>query len=90
MKAILSLIGLVVMLCVTGCVTHSNDAAQSGPVATCYVCKYNNDLACVNIHIKDATPRTEYQGTTHYFCSQDCREAFLKNPPKYLPKARKP
>lgn len=65
----------------------SKDTAQnSGPAATCYVCRYNNDLACVNVRVKDTTPRAEYQGTTYYFCSEDCRTAFLTNPSKYLPK----
>ena len=29
----------------------------------------------------------EYQGATYYFCSADCREAFLKKPLKYLPES---
>lgn len=91
MRTILNLFGLAATLCLfAGCATQSKDTAQSGPVATCYVCKYNNDLACVNIHVKDATPHTDYQGTNYYFCSQDCRESFLKNPQKYLPKTQKP
>lgn len=91
MNQILKLFGLTMVLClIAGCATQSKDAAQSGPSATCYVCRYNNDLACVNIHVKDKTPRTEYQATTYYFCSEDCREAFVKNPQKYLPKAQKP
>ena len=56
----------------------------SGPTATCHVCRYNNDLACLNVRIKDSTPRTEYRGETYYFCSVDCRVAFIKNPVKYL------
>ena len=91
MKAILQLFVLATVLCViAGCATQSQDAAQSDPRATCHVCRYNNDLACVNIRVKDATPRTDYQGTTYYFCSGDCRDAFLKTPQKYLPKAQTP
>ena len=91
MKQILKLFVLTLALClIAGCATQSKDAAQSGPAATCYVCRYNNDLACVNIHVKDSTPRTDYQGTTYYFCSKDCREEFLKKPDKFLPKPQKP
>lgn len=70
-----------------GCVSTPERApAAGGPVATCYVCRYNNDLACVCVKVKDTTPRTEHQGVTYFFCSDDCRAAFAKNPTKYLPK----
>lgn len=73
---------------VVGCATPSSDSAlKSGPTETCHVCRYNNDLACVCVKLKDSTPRTEYQGATYYFCSEDCRAAFLKRPEKYLPKS---
>lgn len=86
MKQFLNIALAVVLALVAGCATPSNDAAQnSGPTETCHVCRYNNDLGCVNIRVKDATPRTEYQGDTHYFCSEDCLETFLKNPARYLP-----
>jgi YHS domain-containing protein len=52
---------------------------------TCHVCRYNNDLACVCVRVKETTPRAEYHGQTYFFCSEDCREAFLKKPQKYLP-----
>ena len=71
---------------VSGCATSSSDRVQEfGPAVSCHVCRYNNDLACVNVRVKDSTPRTVYQGQTYYFCSEDCRAAFIKNPGKYLP-----
>ena len=88
MNHILKVFGLAATLClIAGCATQSNDATQSGPVATCYVCRYNNDLSCVNIRVKDRTPRTEYHGKTYFFCSDDCRDTFLKKPEKYLSKS---
>jgi YHS domain-containing protein len=91
MKQILKLLVLIAGLCfVTSCVTQPKNTAQTGAVATCHVCRYNNDLACVNIRVKDTTLRAEYHGTAYYFCSTDCREAFLKNPDKFLPKPRNP
>ena len=80
----LSLVTLAVLL-ITGCATEPQTDAQGGPAAECSVCRYNHDLACVNLKVKDSTPHTEYQGTTYYFCSEDCRAAFLKKPQKYVP-----
>ena len=89
MKPFLNLLTVVVLALVNGCATPVKDASQaSGPTETCHVCRYNNDLACVCVKVKDSTPRTDYQGTTYYFCSDTCQTAFLKNPPKYLPKAQ--
>lgn len=69
-----------------GCAASSRGAASDpGPTATCHVCRYNNDLACVSVKLEDTTPRTEYQGETYYFCSDDCRTVFAQNPQKYLP-----
>jgi YHS domain-containing protein len=88
MKQILKLICAALLAQVlVGCATTSEESAQnSGPTDICHVCRYNNDLACVCVKVKDTTPKADYQGTTYYFCSQDCRTAFLKNPEKYLPK----
>jgi len=68
-----------------GCVTPQR--STRGADATCYVCKYNNDLACVEVQIVESTPRSVYEGKTYYFCSQDCLKDFSKRPAKYLPKA---
>ena len=70
-----------------GCATSSNDTAQgSGHAETCHVCRYNNDLACVCVRVNETTPSVEHQGRTLYFCSEDCRIAFLKNPQRYQPR----
>lgn len=29
-------------------------------------------------------PRTEYKGTTYYFCCPPCKDSFDKNPEKYI------
>jgi YHS domain-containing protein len=71
-----------------GCATDSMVAQDYGPKETCYVCRYNNDLACVHIHPTEKTAHAEYNGTTYYFCSEGCRDAFLKKPTKYLPAPR--
>lgn len=52
------------------------------------VCDYCRDLACIVVPITVATPRADYLGKTYYFCSENCRDAFLKDPPKYLQKTK--
>ena len=34
----------------------------------------------------DATPEYEYEGKTYYFCCEGCKDAFIKNPAKYIEK----
>jgi YHS domain-containing protein len=72
-----------------GCAT-TDETVASGPKSTCYVCKYNNDLACVVVHVKETTPHVELDGKTYWFCSESCRDEFLKHPQKYLPKTSEP
>lgn len=87
MKNTLNFALAALLAAAAGCASSSNDAARTSVATeTCYVCQYNNDLACVHVKVKETTPRTEYQGTTYYFCSDECRAAFLLKPRKYLPK----
>jgi YHS domain-containing protein len=84
MRWLLYLTVIPLLALASGCATPSTDRAEeSGSTQTCYVCRYNNDLACVKVRVNDSTPRTEYHGHTYCFCSEDCREAFSKNPDKY-------
>ncbi|MFU2157734.1 MULTISPECIES: YHS domain-containing protein [Caldisericum] len=49
------------------------------------------DPVCKMIMEKiEALTRVEYNGEIYYFCSEDCKEQFLKNPEKYLIKPKKP
>jgi YHS domain-containing protein len=54
--------------------------------AECLVCKKNADLACIDVEVEKTTPTYVYNGRTHYFCSEECRDKFAKNPQKYLEK----
>ena len=84
MKSLFQLSAVALVL-LAGCATQSTESARnSAPTDTCYVCKYNNDLACVCVRVKDTTPKTDYNGHTYYFCSEDCQKAFLKKPSRYL------
>ncbi|KAA3616819.1 MAG: YHS domain-containing protein [Calditrichaeota bacterium] len=45
------------------------------------------DLVCgMQVDKKTPAATSEYKGKTYYFCSQDCKKAFEKNPEKYLGK----
>ena len=67
-----------------GCAAPSSKTEASAGAATCEVCRYNNDLACLTVAVKDSTPRAEYQGKTYCFCSESCKTAFVKKPEKYV------
>jgi YHS domain-containing protein len=43
----------------------------------------NVDLACIDVAVDDKTPKLMYQGKTYYFCSDECKAKFEKNPAKY-------
>lgn len=43
------------------------------------------DPVCgMQIDEKSATGTFEYEGKTYYFCSANCRDAFKKDPGKYV------
>ena len=42
------------------------------------------DPVCkMNVDEKTAKYKSEYEGSTYYFCSQSCKATFDKNPAKY-------
>jgi len=49
------------------------------------------DLIC-DMEVEEATAvaTAEYQGKTYYFCAEGCKQAFEKNPEKYLSKEKSP
>ena len=40
----------------------------------------------MTIESSTAAAQANYNGVTNYFCMQGCKDAFLANPNKYLPK----
>jgi hypothetical protein len=72
---------LLVML-LAGCAANTSSGGAR-PRAECLVCKHNADLGCVNITVDEHTPQLAHQGKTYYFCSDECRDAFARNPDKY-------
>ncbi len=46
------------------------------------------DLVCgMTVKKAEAKATFDYKGTTYYFCASGCKEAFAKDPEKYLAKA---
>lgn len=49
------------------------------------------DPVCgMSINPFEALAQTTYRGQTHYFCSQDCKDKFDKQPQKYLNRMPEP
>src|SRR4051812_48984431 len=80
-------LAIVVMVAASGCASSPTaPAAATGsavtasqttsPHAECLVCKYDADLACVDVTVSDSTPSTVYDGKTYYFCSKSCCKKF--------------
>ena len=43
------------------------------------------DSVCsMEVNIETAPARSIYDGQIYYFCSQDCKEAFDKDPEQYI------
>jgi len=83
MKLLLMCVSLFIF---AGCAAPETDhaSATTQPHAECLVCKYDNDLACVDVKVEPGTPTTTYQGKSYYFCSDHCRDEFAKSPEKYV------
>ena len=79
MKRIYSLALLAIL---AGCAS-SAPRAMSSAHSECLVCKKNADLACVDIDVDKTTPSAAYNGKTYYFCSDECKKEFEKNPAKF-------
>ena len=50
-----------------------------GMASQCAVC-------AMKLHVKSDTPGVSYKGKDYYFCDDDERDAFAKDPDKYLKK----
>ena len=88
MKTMTQLLVLTGLLAVLGCadqrpVETATSTTQPAAHAECLVCKYNADLACVDVPVEADTPRTVWNGKMYYFCSESCRRKFEKDPQKY-------
>lgn len=85
MIAIGRCIGVAGVLMVGLLACQVNQTVDSGSErAQCLVCKHNGDLGCVNVKVDAETPQAVVDGRTYYFCSDECRVAFIGEPARYL------
>lgn len=82
--AIAALLSTAVLAPVACVGPNQNEVADASQHAQCLVCKSEGDLACVDVRVRDDTPRTTYEGETYYFCSDQCCKDFEKDPERYL------
>jgi YHS domain-containing protein len=68
----------------SACVQVPDRDPASG-CANCPVCLHEADLACVCVKVAADTPRVEWNGRTWYFCSEECKKAFLSDPRRFTP-----
>jgi YHS domain-containing protein len=38
----------------------------------------------MNVNPREAAGTMDYQGRTYYFCSEECKEEFERNPQRYI------
>ena len=48
--------------------------------------KVKDPVCGMMIEERDAEARSNYEGTTYYFCSEECKRTFDKNPAQYAGK----
>ncbi|MFN3533525.1 MAG: YHS domain-containing protein [Candidatus Brocadia sp.] len=78
------LIAILITFTIIGCATTTSSSKKTQPKVVDPVCAYFSDMGCINIVVDENTPKSTYEGITYYFCSNDCKVDFDKNPSKYL------
>jgi hypothetical protein len=80
MRALAPLLALVVLAC-----TSADELARDlkPGQAVCPVCRCRGDLGCLVVGVEPGTPRCALDGKTYYFCSDECREAFERDPQRF-------
>lgn len=70
-KVLVLLFGFVLVLTLTGMAQQSNETVTCATTGK-------------TMKKSEAKATTEYKGKTYYFCCDGCKEAFVKNPEKYI------
>ena len=93
LKSMLIVMSMMALIGLSGCGSTGPSAETSGSAvvagkanchAECLVCKYDADLACIDVEVEKETPSYTYNGKTYYFCSGTCAKKFQANPEKYV------
>lgn len=86
MRSTIYLLLAIVAASLIGCASEPHAATDNKPHSECLVCKFNADMACIDVAVDDQTPHCTYNAKEYYFCSTHCRDKFAKNPTKYVAK----
>ena len=75
---VLNIVGLILLGVIIWLYRARNRGETSTEFAKDYVCG-------MQVRVADAPAKEEVNGTMYYFCVDGCREAFVKDPEKFLP-----
>ena len=78
---------IVALILVSGCAPLPPVPPQEAPVQQCLVCRHKRDFSCLSVPKEPATPHAQLAGRTYWFCSENCRCEFQKDPKPFLPKS---
>lgn len=78
-------IALIGCAALVGCKEETASTTSGTPTTktaavmdNCYVCGEHE------VEVLADTARLDHEGKTYYFCADDCKEVFTKNPVKYV------
>lgn len=78
------LISTIVVFMLASCTALPPIPPDDAATAQCPVCRYDRDLACLNVVKLSSTPRMEYKGRNYFFCSDSCRDKCMGTPTKFI------
>ena len=76
-------IAVILLLVITGCARKEQPETEGKIIKTEGIAMKATDPVCGMETDTKSTEKTEYEGKTYYFCSEECKEQFLKEPGKY-------
>lgn len=72
------------LILLTGCATLPQVPPEEAAVQQCLVCRHRRDFSCLEVEKTPTTPRAQCDGRTYWFCSENCRCEFEKNPKSFV------
>jgi YHS domain-containing protein len=76
---------LLLAVLMAGCASLPPVPPAGATEQQCPVCRDRRDFDCLVVDKSPRTPHADYAGRTHYFCSENCRTEFQRNPSRYWP-----
>lgn len=70
-------------LFISACASLPPVPPAEASVAQCLVCRCRRDFDCLEVDKSPRTPHADFAGRTYYFCGENCRKEFERNPGRY-------